>query len=166
MLSAALLVTACGSTAPSPTTLQSSGPSTVSSPSSAPAAPSGDGPAASPSLPVVAGQTDTDWGRIWDAVPAGFPRFPGSTPAEDASPEPASARFAVAGGDPGAIATWFQDALEQARFSTVGLNGPAEDGSFVLDSIGDGECRLQTTIAPRGDTTFITVLYGAGCATT
>jgi hypothetical protein len=56
-----------------------------------------------------------------------------------------------------------QEALETATFSTIGLDGPAEDGSFVLDSVGDEECRIQTTIAPLGDTTFITVLYGAGC---
>jgi hypothetical protein len=122
-------------------------------------APASAGPGGSP----AAGQTDTAWGRIWDTVPAGFPRFPGSTPADDASPEPASARFAVPGGDPQAIATWFQGAMETATYSTVGLNGPAEDGSFVLDSVGAGDCRIQTTIAPLGDTTFITVMYGAGC---
>jgi hypothetical protein len=112
---------------------------------------------------LAAGQSDTDWGRIWDRLPADFPRFPGSTPADDAGAEPASGRSSVPGGEPQAIATWFQDALEQARFSTVGLNGPAEDGSFVLDSVGDGQCRVQMTIAPLGDMTFITVLYGADC---
>jgi hypothetical protein len=43
------------------------------------------------------------------------------------------------------------------------MNGPAEDGSIVIDSVGEGDCRIQTTIAPLGDTTFITVLYGAAC---
>jgi hypothetical protein len=155
----AMLVAACGSS-PSPS------PSAVASPPSDPSSASApsDGPAsAEPSGAPQTGQTDTDWGRIWDAVPAGFPRYPGSTPADDAAPEPASARFAVAGGDPAAIATWMQDALETATFSTLGLNGPAEDGGYVIDSTGGGECRLQTTIAPLGDITFITVLYGAGC---
>ena len=126
--------------------------------------PSEESPSASTSPAAAAGQTDTDWGRIWDTVPAGFPRFPGSTVADDASPEAASARFAVPGGDPRAIATWLQGALETARFTTVGSNGPAEDGSFVIDSVGEGRCRVQTTIAPLGDTTFITVLYGADCS--
>jgi hypothetical protein len=116
-----------------------------------------------PSASLAAGQTDTAWGRIWDTVPDGFPRFPGATPADDASGEPASARYAVPGGDPQAIATWMQGALETATFSTTGLNGPAEDGSFVIDSVGEDGCVLQTTIAPLGDTTFITVLYGAAC---
>jgi hypothetical protein len=151
------------------------GPSGAASPSAPPARaePSDSGaPAASASTDASAepsgsapetGQTDTDWGRIWDAVPAGFPLFPGATPADDASGQPASARYAVQGGDPGAIATWMQDALETATFSTIGMNGPAEDGSWVIDSVGEGQCQVQTTIAPLGDMTFITVLYGADC---
>src|SRR4026209_2777701 len=77
---------------------------------------------APPSASLVAGLTDTDWGRIWDAVPAAFPRCPGSPIAEDASPEPGSARVSVTGGDPEAIATWFQGALETATLNTVGMN--------------------------------------------
>jgi hypothetical protein len=156
----ALLVAACGS-APSP-----SPSGTAASPAPSSAAPSAEPAANEPSpssAAPAAGQTDTEWGRIWDAVPAGFPRYPGSTPADDAAPEPASARFAVAGGDPAAIATWMQDALETATFSTLGLNGPAEDGGYVIDSAGEGDCRIQTAITPLGDMTFITVRYGADC---
>jgi len=108
-------------------------------------------------------QTDTEWGRIWDAVPSGFPRFPGATPADDTGEGPVSARYAVPDGDPGDIAAWLQSAMETATFSTEGLNGPFEDGSFVLDSVGDGECRIQTTIAPLGGMTIVTVRYGAAC---
>jgi hypothetical protein len=160
-LTSAVLVL-LGACSPSPSATSATTPSTepTAAPTSAPTtAPASTSPGAS----LAAGQTDTGWGRIWDSLPAGFPRFPGGTPVDDASPEPASGRFAVPGGDPGAIATWMQEALESATFSTVGLNGPAEDGSFVLDSVGDGECRIQTTIAPLGDTTSITVLYGAPC---
>jgi hypothetical protein len=107
-------------------------------------------------------QTDTPWGRIWDQVPAGFPRFPASTPAADASAAPSSARFAVQGGDPEEIAAWLQSALKTARFSTD-VYGPLEDGSVTIDAVGDGQCRAQTTINPLGDMTFITVLYGASC---
>jgi hypothetical protein len=74
-----------------------------------------------------------------------------------------SARYAVSDGDAQAIATWMQDALETATFSTEGLNGPFEDGGFVIDSVGERDCRLQTRISPEGDATFIEVLYGAGC---
>ena len=158
----AVLFAACG---PSPSASPSSSATSPSAspPSSIGSAPTEEPASTEPAGSPAAGQTDTAWGRIWDTVPAGFPRFPGSTPADDASPEPASARLAVPGGDPAAIATWFQGALETVTFSTVGLNGPAEDGSFVLDSVGAGDCRIQTTIAPLGDTTFITVLYGSGC---
>ena len=124
-------------------------------------------PAASPALEPSSGsaavtQTDTPWGRIWDAVPAGFPRFPASTPAADASAAPSSARFAVQGGDPEEIAAWLRSALETARFDTD-VSGPLEDGSITIDAVGDGDCRAQTTINPLGDMTFITVLYGASC---
>jgi hypothetical protein len=154
ILPMAVSIVACGS-APSP--------SPSDTPTAAPPTPASEEPAsAQPTGSAAAGQTDTAWGRIWDSVPAGFPQIPGSTVADDAGPEPASVRLAVQG-DPQAIATWYQGALETATFSTVGLNGPGEDGGFVLDSVGDGECRLQTTIAPLGDTTFVTVLYGAAC---
>jgi hypothetical protein len=140
-----------------------------------PAASSGTAPAAGsaippPSSPTIGpssapatDQTDTGWGRIWDSIPAGFPVVPGAEPAEDATGEPVSARFAVEGGDPLAVATWLQDALEQATFSTLGLNGPGEDGGYVIDSAGEGDCRIQTSVAPLGTTTFISVLYGADC---
>jgi hypothetical protein len=56
-----------------------------------------------------------------------------------------------------------QGALETATFTTEALSGPFEDGSLVLDSVGDAGCRIQTTIAPLGGMTFVTVLYGAAC---
>ena len=164
MIPMALLMTGCASTSPS-NPAPSGAPSeipTANTPSETP----GESSQAAASSSPGAGQTDTEWGRIWDTVPAGFPRFPGSNPADDAAADPVSARFAVRGGDPQAIATWMQGALEQAHLSTVGLNGPAEDGSFVLDSAGDGTCRVQTTIAPLGDMTFISVLYGSDCPAT
>ncbi len=160
----ALLLAACGSTVSSPSAPAGATADDLPGASTASEAPTPPSPSASSSL--AAGQTDTDWGRIWDTVPAGFPRFPGSTIADDASPDPASARSSVAGGDPKAIATWMRGALEEAGLNTVGLNGPAEDGSFVLDSVGGGRCRVQTTVAPLGDMTFITVLYGSDCPAT
>jgi hypothetical protein len=146
-----VLITACG---PSPSLSASAQPS---------AALTEPPPSTSPSGAVAAGQSDSEWGRIWDALPAGFPRFPGSSMADATGAEPVSARYAVPDGDAQAIATWMQDALETATFSTEGMNGPFEDGGFVIDSVGEGDCRLQTRIAPEGGTTFIEVLYGAGC---
>jgi hypothetical protein len=150
------------------------GPSAATS---QPASPGASGEAAAPSAslteqPSDAGstsaasstvsQTDTAWGRIWDALPPGFPRYPGAAPADDASAAPSSGRYAVAGGDPEEIAAWLQAAMETATFSTD-VSGPLEDGSFALDSVGDSGCRIQTTIAPLGGMTFVTVLYGADC---
>lgn len=152
-----LVVAACGPAASSASSPATTAPSTADP--SAETSP----PSAAPTSAPAAGQTDTEWGRIWDTVPADFPAFPGATPADDAGGEPASARFAVEGGDPLAIATWLQDALEQATFSTLGLNGPGEDGGYVIDSTGEGDCRIQTTIAPLGSMTFVSVRYGADC---
>ena len=132
--------------------------------------PASEAPASQPlaseapaSLVPEVGQSDTEWGRIWDAVPAGFPRYPGATPADDASPDPVSAAYAIASGDAAEIASWLQTNLELATYSTEGLSGPFEDGSYVLDSVGDGDCRIQTRVAPQGSLILVTVLYGAAC---
>jgi hypothetical protein len=156
VLAATVLFAGCG---PAPTT--SGAP--LTSPPDAPSA--GASTEANPPAPSIAvgTQTDTEWGRIWDNVPPGFPRYPGSSVADDTSPEPVSATYAVAGGDPEQIASWMQAALETATFSTEALSGPLEDGSFVLDSVGDGGCRIRVAIAPLGGLTFVTVRYGAAC---
>jgi hypothetical protein len=148
----ALLLAACASNA---STSPSSPPATSIEPSPSAAT-------AARSTAPQAGQTDTEWGRIWDALPPGFPRYPGAAAADDASAAPASGRYAVNGGDPEEIAAWLQAAMETATFSTD-VSGPLEDGSFTLDSMGDGKCRIQTTIAPLGEMTFVTVLYAADC---
>jgi len=108
-------------------------------------------------------QTDTEWGRIWDALPAGFPVYPDAVETEEAGAgEPVSAAFSSpAAADE--IATWLQSRLELATFSTVAFSGPFEDGSLVLDSVGDGACRIETTVAPARSLTIITIRYGADC---
>jgi hypothetical protein len=116
--------------------------------------------------PVVkdVSQTDTEWGRIWDAVPAGFPVFPGAVVSDEAGGgEPVSATWTAGGTDAAEIATWLQSELELATYSTEALSGPLEDGSFVLDSVGDAGCRLETKIVPAGDLAIITVRFGADC---
>ena len=129
--------------------------------SAGPASPYGS--TAEPSAAAADTQTDTAWGRIWDGVPVGFPIFPGSKIAGETSPEPVSARYSVATGDTAVIATWMQTALENAGLRTEALSGPLEDGSFVLESVGEVDCRVQVIVAPMGGLTFVTVRYGAAC---
>ena len=74
-----------------------------------------------------------------------------------------SARYAIVGADPAEVAAALQAALETASFGTEGLSGPLEDGSFVLDSVGDGECRIETRVVPMARLTFVSVYYGAAC---
>ena len=146
-----LILSGCGPTPNASTTPSVASSAEVSGSSVAPSVGTGS-------------QTDTTWGRIWDNVPPGFPRYPGSSVADDTSPEPVSATYAIAGGgDPAQIASWMQAALETATVSTEALSGPLEDGSFVLDSVGDGGCRIRVVIAPMGGLTFVTVRYGAAC---
>src|SRR4029077_14637488 len=102
--------------------------------------------------------TSRRWGRIWDAVPADFPRSHGAT--DVPVDRPASLAYEVAGGA-ATVATELEAAVELARYSTAGASGLLEDGSRSIDSVGDPlDCRVQTTISPRGSTTHVTVMYG------
>jgi hypothetical protein len=111
----------------------------------------------------TSGTTQTAWGTIHDALPPGFPRYPGSTPTETDG-GPASAVFDVPA-DVSTVTTWLQGALEGAGFSTLSLSGPSEDGSMEIESVGPAttQCRVRTTVAPLGGSTIVTVLYGAVC---
>ena len=169
-LATSLLVAACGPSAPTPPAIPASGSPASGSSASAgpidttqPSTSTSSAAAVSPAGGTATTQTDTDWGRIWDALPAGFPHYPGATAADDAAAAPASGRFAVQGGDAKTIASWFQSRLEAASFRTQALQGPLEDGSYVLDSVGSGTCRLEVTVAPTGGLTLITLRYGAAC---
>ena len=84
---------------------------------------------------MTAGQTDTDWGRIWDTLPSGFPMYPGAVPSEETSSDPASAVYVVDAAEPKAIATWFQDAFELGAFHTDALSGPFEEGGYLLEFV-------------------------------
>jgi hypothetical protein len=149
LLTAGMIVAACGSDQPTASVAPS-----IAIP----------GASASPSAGAAGGtQTETGWGRIWDDVPAGFPRFPGSTIADPVSPDPVSATYSVADDDTAKIAGWMQNALETASFGTETLSGPLEDGGFVLESVGAGACRIQTSVQPMGGLTFVIVRYGAAC---
>lgn len=151
-----LLLTACGPTGPT----TSPGIADTPDPTAIPSVDAGE-PSRSGAPPTS--QTETVWGTIWDGVPTGFPRYPGSTPTDDATAAAVSDAYAIPAGDSAQIGGALQALMETATYSTEGLSGPLEDGSYVLDSVGDGGCRIQTTIAPQGGLTLVTVLYGADC---
>ena len=106
-------------------------------------------------------QTDTSWGRIWDALPNDFPLPAEFQPAETGG-GPASATMDVPGSVTATVA-FLQSELEVAGFRTESLSGPLEDGSQVLESFGEGGCRIRSSVAPLGGVTILTVLYGAAC---
>ncbi len=160
LLAAGLALSAC-TVAASP---GASGSADVASPSGAassgPASPS---PAATKApSPSPVSQTDTAWGRIWDAVPASFPLPPGASPV---TPErAASGAWSLTGGDPAAITSQIQAGLEKAGYSTAAVSGPLEDGSRIIDSVGTpSACHIQTRVKPLGGTISITVMFGASC---
>ena len=112
----------------------------------------------------AAGQSDTEWGTIWDALPSSFP-VPDGAKVADAPSGPVSGAYTVPKTKSTAaeIAAFFRDELDSIGYGT-GLDGPLEDGSYtVWSSSGEG-CETLTTVLPRGDESLVTVLYGAGCA--
>ncbi len=158
-------IAACGSAAtPSPSAPLSPSPLASDGASVAPGASSSSGASptagsAAPSPPV--GQTDTVWGRIWDEVPASFPVYPGSKTSELG--QPATDERTVAG-DVDQSTTWYQAALETAGYSTEAVSGPLEDGSMVIDSVGEPpECRVQVRIRPAAEMVIIDIYVGAAC---
>ncbi|HEX4897615.1 MAG TPA: hypothetical protein VFV53_04580 [Candidatus Limnocylindrales bacterium] len=156
---AIVLLSACGQnvTTPSPSPTDASPSATLS-----------DGPTAVPTDPNTSpepsqpGQSDTDWGRIWDALPGSFPEFAGASPAETGE-GPASAVLDVGDTDPAEVAAYYVGALEAAGYSTLARSDPREDGSIEAEWAGDTTCRVRATITPLGGTTIVTILYGADC---
>jgi hypothetical protein len=116
---------------------------------------------ASPSAAVT--QTEIAWGRIWDEIPASFPRYAGSEPTT-VTGEPASATLSVPG-SAADVTTWMKDELEKAGYSIEALTGPLEDGSRSISATGstNPDCRVQVTVKPLGSTTVETVYFGAAC---
>jgi hypothetical protein len=148
---------ACGSTGSTASpTAQSSG---TAGSSSVPSAISTVAPISGPKTL----QSDTDWGRIWDGLPSGFPTYPGATP-DEAAAGPASAVVVVKDTDAKTVASFLQTELQKAGFTTAGSPEPLEDGSVVLDMTGSPKgCALQVTAKPTGSLTTLTILYGAAC---
>jgi hypothetical protein len=113
---------------------------------------------------TVPGQADTAWGRIWEGLPPSFPSIPGALPAEP-GPDPVSGAFDLpaAAGDPATVAGTFVDALGAAGWTPT-VDGPLEDGSFVVDAARGGTaCVARVQATPLGGIVRLTVLYGADC---
>lgn len=144
-----------------PATVPPTAPTTSGAPT-APTATAGQPTSPAPTTAAAPGTTTTSWGRIWDRLPASFPRFPGAEPA-DAGGGPASAILMVPATATTA-ATWYRRALEQAGYHTNGVNGPLEDASVVIDWTGASTaCRVQAGFAPRGNQVIATILFAAAC---
>ena len=154
-LTATVVLAGCASTTSTASPSRSAQPAT--------AAPTATTSTVAPSASSATSQTDTAWGRIWDSLPAGFPAITGSTPAEAAT-GPASATLVVQGDAARTVATTMKTALEGVGFRTLGLSGPLEDGTYVLDSVGTpAACKVQVTASPLGGVTTVTVMYAAAC---
>jgi hypothetical protein len=113
-------------------------------------------------VPTQVGVTDTPWGAIVDEVPADWPVFPGAKPV-DPEEGPASGAW-LAPDEVDVVARWYRDTLSDMGFTIDNLSSPLEDGTRFLDIVTDlPECRIQATFRPAGESTMITVLYGAPC---
>jgi len=163
-------------------TLAACGPSVTASPNSPTASPTASpvateiGPTATTEptpVPTVSGatptpsppsQSDTDRGRIWDALPASFPTYPGASPTE-VGQGPASATLSLTSNptEPAEVVAYYQTALTTAGFDPVVTSGPMEDGSYQVEASGPAGCAAWVTVARLGTDTVITILYGAEC---
>ena len=141
-------------------------PSTAALPSAAPSAeltavpggPSITTNGASAGPPTT---TETEFGEIFDALPASFPKLPGQEPAETGD-GPVSGSFAVnMGADDAALA--MAAALTRLGW-TADVTSPLEDGTVVLDAThAPAGCRTEVRFTPRSGTVIMSVLYGASC---
>lgn len=136
-------------------------PSVPAGPSLTPV-PGGSNATSPPSAGEPPTQTDTEWGRIWDALPPSFPLPAGSVPTETGE-GPVSATLAV-GASADQAAKLVEGALTGRGYSIESASGPSEDGSFVIDAVGAApECMVQVRLTPLSGTTSMAVMFGAGC---
>lgn len=129
------------------------------------AAPETDQPVETESFaPNLPGQSETDWGPIWNALPPSYPVPEGAEPAE-ADSGPVSGAYTVAQDVSTArqLADYYAAALDEAGFGGTGIDGPLEDGSIQVWSSSGYGCDSIVTILPRGQESLITVLFGALC---
>jgi hypothetical protein len=166
ILAVTFLAVACGTTTPTGASIAPSLPAASSPIHASPLAtsPPLESPSIAPPSPsqiLQPSQSTVEWGRVWDAVPRGFPLPAGATESEIGAP--AGGLFILTGDVPTTSAV-MRGALEAAGFRTEGASGPLEDGSVVIDSTGSAPgCRVRTTIMRHGGLTTMTVLYGSSC---
>jgi hypothetical protein len=160
----ALIAAACAGASASPSPAAPSVTASSVPPPTPVATPLPASATVAPTRDETASQTETGWGRIWDALPAEFPTVSPGPVVEAAPDQPASGAFDV-DAPVDEVAAAMQAALELGDFSTLSLAGPLADGSVVIESVGpeSTDCLVQTTIAPRDDGSRITILYGAAC---
>lgn len=156
----ALVAAAC-----SPTATISPRPSAAASPSApepsltaVPGGPSNPVAGASLQLPTT---TETDFGRIWDALPPSFPIPPDSI-RTDSPGGPSSGSFAL--GMPVDDAARTMAAALTNQGWTADVASPLEDGTVVLAAAGAREgCAAEVRFTPLSGTVSMSVLYGAEC---
>lgn len=155
LLGAACNPTATGSPSRSATT---SATASVPSLTAVPGGPSSPAGSAQASLPTT---TETDFGRIWDALPPSFPTLPGQQTA-DPGAGPTSGSFVVN--------MTAEDAARAMAAALTNLGWTAdvasalEDGTVVLDAGGAREgCATEVRFTPMSGTVVMSVLYGAEC---
>jgi len=156
MVVVGLLVAACSpGPAASPTPAV-----TAAGVQTAPAATGGSG--GGTAAPSLASQTDTAWGRIWDALPPSFPGMAGTEIATDTGEGASSAHLSI----PEArdqVVLFYRQAFRDAGYS-IGTEGPLEDGSVTVTATDGYQCRLELSVRGTGAReSLVTVLYGAGC---
>jgi hypothetical protein len=156
----ALVLGACGGSGRGETSGSSADASAVAT-----RGPETDQPVETESLaPDLPGQSETDWGPIWDDVPAAYPVPDGAEPTE-AGGGPVSAAYTVpvAVASASALADYYAAALEEGGYGGTGIDGPLEDGSFTVWSSSGYGCDSLVTIMPRRQESLVTVLFGAPC---
>lgn len=153
-----LLVAACGPTTQPPASI----PTSASPAPSLTPVPGGSAVASASPVAVTQTNTQTEVGRIWDALPPSFPRIAGAVPIETGA-GPTSGTFAVGTDVASAVAT-IRAGLTGLGYN-VDVGSPLEDGSVVLDAGGgeEPECRIEVRFTPLSGTTTMAVLYGAAC---
>ena len=141
---------AASSSAPSPSSGQPSLTPVPGAPSSAPATP----------LPST---TNTEFGRVWDALPPSWPEMPGQSESEIASG--ASAGLVVDGA-PVALANLLATELERHGWH-VDVGSPLEDGTVVVEAThAPAGCKVEARFsgdAAGSDPGTLIVYYGAAC---
>ncbi|HUQ77951.1 MAG TPA: hypothetical protein VM427_03640 [Patescibacteria group bacterium] len=159
IIALALLGAACNPSGPSLSS-RSPSPSTAPEPSltAVPGGPSSPAGSAAASVPTT---TETDFGRIWDALPASFPTLPGQQPADPGS-GPTSGSFIV-NMTPDDAARAMAAALTNLGW-TADVASALEDGTVVLAADGMREgCASEVRFTPMSGTVVMSVLYGAEC---